>query len=99
MVSAPERMKIRSRTRAASAVKRARGEKLGGLIPFEQRLARDGVRLEANPGEQSIIATIREDTENVAREMGALADNVSDVDDRLGGLKGAADDFSAGVAA
>ncbi|OJY16261.1 MAG: hypothetical protein BGO98_40420 [Myxococcales bacterium 68-20] len=60
MVSAPERMKIRSRTRAASAVKRARGEKLGGLIPFEQRLARDGVRLEANPGEQSIIATIRE---------------------------------------
>ncbi|MBS0479017.1 MAG: chemotaxis protein, partial [Proteobacteria bacterium] len=45
------------------------------------------------------IATIREETECVAREMGVLADDVGDVDDRLGGLKGAADDFSAGVAA
>jgi methyl-accepting chemotaxis protein len=45
------------------------------------------------------IATIREDTEGVASEMGTLAQDVSDVDDRLGGLKGAADDFSASVAA
>ncbi|MEO5494243.1 MAG: methyl-accepting chemotaxis protein [Sphingomonas sp.] len=45
------------------------------------------------------IATIREDTESVAREMGVLADDVGDVDDRLGGLKDAADDFSVGVAA
>ncbi len=45
------------------------------------------------------IATIREDTEGVAREMVALEKDVSDVDDRLGGLKGAADDFSADVAA
>jgi methyl-accepting chemotaxis protein len=45
------------------------------------------------------IATIREDTEAVAAEMGALASDVSDVDDRLGGLKSAADQFSTSVAA
>ena len=45
------------------------------------------------------IATIREDTEAVASEMRTLASDVGDVDDRLGGLKSAADEFSASVAA
>ena len=45
------------------------------------------------------IATIREDTDTVAREMVALELDVGEVDDRLSGLKSAADEFSASVAA
>jgi len=45
------------------------------------------------------IATIREDTENVASEIDALGREFGEVDDRLNGLKGAADNFSASVAA
>ncbi len=45
------------------------------------------------------IATIREDTESVASEIDALTRDFAEVDDRLGGLKGAADGFSASVAA
>jgi methyl-accepting chemotaxis protein len=45
------------------------------------------------------IATIREDTEGVATEIDALGREFGEVDDRLSGLKGAADTFSASVAA
>ena len=45
------------------------------------------------------IATIREDTENVASEIDTLERSFGEVDDRLGGLRGAAETFSASVAA
>ena len=45
------------------------------------------------------IAAIREDTENVASEIDVLEREFGEVDDRLSGLKGAADTFSASVAA
>jgi methyl-accepting chemotaxis protein len=45
------------------------------------------------------IATVREDTERVATEIDALGREFGEVDDRLSGLKGAADTFSASVAA
>ena len=47
----------------------------------------------------STIAAIRTDTEQVAGEMDTLAHEFGLVDDRLAGLKGAADEFSAKVAA
>jgi methyl-accepting chemotaxis protein len=45
------------------------------------------------------IAAIREDTESVASEIDALTRDFAEVDDRLVGLKSAADGFSASVAA
>jgi len=45
------------------------------------------------------IATIREDTEGVASEIDSLGREFGEVDDRLNGLQGAADTFSASVAA
>ncbi|MFA6123622.1 methyl-accepting chemotaxis protein [Sphingomonas sp.] len=45
------------------------------------------------------ITAIREDTENVAGEIETLEQDFGEVDDRLGGLKRAADTFSASVAA
>ena len=45
------------------------------------------------------IATIREDTEGVASEIDTLGRDFGEIDDRLSGLKGAADTFSASVAA
>jgi len=47
----------------------------------------------------STITAIREDTEHVAAEIDTLEQDFGAVDDRLGGLKGAADTFSASVAA
>ncbi|MES2755234.1 MAG: methyl-accepting chemotaxis protein [Pseudomonadota bacterium] len=45
------------------------------------------------------VAAIREDTEKVASEIDALADDSGVIDDRLARLRGAADDFAASVAA
>ena len=45
------------------------------------------------------IAAIREDTETVASEIGTLERDFGEVDQRLAGLRTAADDFSASVAA
>ena len=45
------------------------------------------------------ITAIREDTEHVAAEIDTLEHDFGEVDDRLGGLKNAADTFSASVAA
>ena len=44
------------------------------------------------------VAAIREDTESVASEIDRLGQGFGEVDDRLGGLKGAADGFLAKVA-
>lgn len=54
-----ERAIIRARTRAALAVKKARGERVGG-IPFGYQLAAGGRLLEAHPEEQRALAVIRE---------------------------------------
>lgn len=59
MVSVLERMKIKARTKAALAVKKARGERVG-CVPYGFRLAADGVRLEEDEAEQGVIAIVRE---------------------------------------
>jgi DNA invertase Pin-like site-specific DNA recombinase len=56
--AAYERGVIKSRTRAALAVKRARNERIG-QIPFGFVLATDGVHLIADTAEQGVIAQIR----------------------------------------
>jgi DNA invertase Pin-like site-specific DNA recombinase len=56
--AAYERGVIRSRTRAALAVKRTRGERIGG-IPYGFKLADDGVHLVENEEEQSIRNQVR----------------------------------------
>ncbi len=53
-----ERALIRSRTKVALAVKRARGERVG-QIPFGSRLAADHSHLEPDPNEQTVIALVR----------------------------------------
>ena len=53
-----ERGVIRSRTRAALAVKRTRGERTG-QIPYGYELATDGVHLTANAAEQAVIGQIQ----------------------------------------
>jgi len=57
--SAYERAIIRSRTRAALAVKRERGERVG-TIPYGYRLAVDGKHLEKCPDEQAVVMRARE---------------------------------------
>jgi DNA invertase Pin-like site-specific DNA recombinase len=52
-----ERALIRTRTCAALAVKRGRGECIG-KVPFGFRCAADGVHLEADPSEQAVLAHI-----------------------------------------
>ena len=59
-----ERALIRARTKAALAVKSARGERVG-CIPYGSRLAADGRSLEPCQAEQAVIATVR-----AARERG-----------------------------
>lgn len=55
-----ERAVIRARTRSALAVKRSRGERTTGKLPYGFRLAADGVHLEENPQEQRVLALIAE---------------------------------------
>jgi DNA invertase Pin-like site-specific DNA recombinase len=52
-----ERALIKSRTRAALAVKACRGE-LVGTAPLGQRVAADGVQLEADPREAEALALV-----------------------------------------
>lgn len=54
-----ERAIIRARTRAALAVKKARGERVGG-IPFGYQLAGDGRTLEPHANEQRALALLQE---------------------------------------
>jgi DNA invertase Pin-like site-specific DNA recombinase len=56
--AAYERGVIKSRTRAALAVKRDRGERIGG-IPYGYEMAADGVHLAENAAEQAVIGQIR----------------------------------------
>jgi len=56
--AAYERGVIKSRTRAALAVKRTRGERTG-QVPYGFRLAADGVHLEENGAETTVIRQIR----------------------------------------
>lgn len=58
LARAYERAVIRSRTRAALAAKRARGERLGTL-PYGYRLAADGLHLLADEAEQAVIENVR----------------------------------------
>lgn len=53
-----ERALIRSRTRAALAVKRARGERLGGDLPIGYRV--EGSRLVSDGVEQALLCRIRD---------------------------------------
>jgi site-specific DNA recombinase len=57
--AAYERALIRARTKAALGAKRARGERSGEL-PYGYRLATDGAHLEADEGEQAVLAVVRE---------------------------------------
>jgi len=56
--AAYERGVIKSRTRAALAVKRSRGERTG-QVPYGYSLAADGVHLAENAAEQAIIVQVR----------------------------------------
>ena len=59
MFAQRERRLIRSRTKAALAVKSARGERVG-TVPFGFHVAADGVKLERDAEEQAVIARILE---------------------------------------
>ena len=54
-----ERALIRARTKSALAVKKTRGERVGG-IPFGMQLASGGVLLEPNTQEQYVLGRLRE---------------------------------------
>lgn len=54
-----EREMIRTRTRAAMAEKKTRGERVSRFLPFGYDLAPDGIHLQANEREQRIIAVVR----------------------------------------
>lgn len=53
-----ERALIRARTKAALGVKKARGERVGG-VSYGFRLAADGVHVEAHPEESAVVARVR----------------------------------------
>ncbi|HVZ34963.1 MAG TPA: recombinase family protein [Polyangiaceae bacterium] len=53
-----ERALIRSRTKAALSVKKARGHRVG-TVPYGMRLAADGTTLEIDPAEQAVIGQIQ----------------------------------------
>ena len=53
-----ERGLIAARTKAALAVKKAKGER-AGTIPYGYQLGDDGVQLVPHEGEQAVVATIR----------------------------------------
>lgn len=55
LFSQVERMRIRKRTKLALGVKRAAGERVGG-IPYGMQLADDSVHLVPNDAEQAVIA-------------------------------------------
>jgi DNA invertase Pin-like site-specific DNA recombinase len=54
-----ERALIRARTKAALAVKRSRGERTSGHVPYGYRLGADGVHLERDEAEQGVAALAR----------------------------------------
>jgi DNA invertase Pin-like site-specific DNA recombinase len=58
LFAAYERGIIRARTKAALAVKKSRGEKLGGSVPFG--FASSGAALVKDPAEQAVLATVHQ---------------------------------------
>lgn len=54
-----ERALIRSRTRAALAAKRARGERANGTVAYGERLSADGVHVEPDPTETKVVKRIK----------------------------------------
>jgi site-specific DNA recombinase len=54
-----ERALIKCRTKAALAVKKGRGEKTGGAVPFGSKLAEDGIHLAPIAAEQAAIRAAR----------------------------------------
>jgi DNA invertase Pin-like site-specific DNA recombinase len=52
-----ERQMIRDRTRAALAVKKGRGERVG-TVPYGYQLSDDGIHLERDSEEQEVIKAI-----------------------------------------
>lgn len=70
-----ERALIRARTKAALAVKRERGERVG-QVPFGKMLHEDGVRLAEHPAEADAIArayALRNDGVSIRRIASALS--------------------------
>lgn len=71
-----ERMDISDRTRRAMQAKKAKGERVGH-IPFGYRLAADGIHIEEDEQEQSIVNQIKElmkqglSTRKLAEELNA----------------------------
>jgi site-specific DNA recombinase len=57
--AAYERALIRGRTRAALAVKKSRGERVGG-VPYGFRVGADGKGLERDDHEQAVIEELRQ---------------------------------------
>lgn len=57
MLAQYERLQIKARTRAALAVKKARGERVGG-VPIGRTLDRDGVHLVDHPVEALVVARV-----------------------------------------
>jgi DNA invertase Pin-like site-specific DNA recombinase len=55
-----ERRLIGARTKAALAVKKAKGEKTGGSVPFGFQVQADGVHLEPHPLEHVVLARVLE---------------------------------------
>lgn len=53
-----ERNLIRERTRAGMGVKKAKGQRVGG-VPFGFRLAKDGTTLKPDPGEQEVLKLMK----------------------------------------
>lgn len=72
LARAYQRVLVRSRTRAALAAKRSRGERIG-TIPYGYRLAEDGVRLAPDPVEQSVIASVRRLSEDGLSQRAIVA--------------------------
>ena len=56
--AAYERALIGARTKAALAVKKANGKRVGG-IPYGLRLAADGETLEPDPAEQTVVRIVK----------------------------------------
>lgn len=58
LARAHDRATLGARIRATLAHKRARGERVG-TIPYGYRLAEDGVHIEPDEAEQTVVATVR----------------------------------------
>lgn len=65
LLNEAEVRRTRARTKAALAVKKARGERVG-TIPFGFRLAADGVKLEPSSTEQAVVERVIELAEKYA---------------------------------